>query len=278
MPEQERYRIIKILEQAGCRLNLDIVDYAARDAAWEELDETKERSSEPFEKRVQVTVGAFADQAPMNMLIGGNSLRIFLSESMFQALTGQAENYLSDYSIRVKAPNHQAVTKQIENMVYEEEWGGAVYYVNDETESVQIQKSMLFTLDVFTYGFIVLISLIAAANVFNTISTGFLLRRREFAVLTSVGMAQKEMRRMLEYECLLYGGKALLYGIPVSLLVTWQIYQVVRSGMDTGFYVPVFSIVLAVCSVFAVVFATMVYARKKLEKENVIDSIRRESV
>lgn len=139
-------------------------------------------------------------------------------------------------------------------------------------------KSMLMTVDIFAYGFIALISLIAAANVFNTISTGFLLRRREFAVLSSVGMTPKEMNRMLSYECVLYGLKALLYGLPVSLLVTWVIYRVVGSGMDTEFYVPATSIVVVIASVFLMVFSTMLYAKSKLRKANIIDSIRQESL
>ena len=139
-------------------------------------------------------------------------------------------------------------------------------------------KSMLMTVDIFAYGFIALISLIAAANVFNTISTGFLLRRREFAVLSSVGMTPKEMNRMLSYECVLYGLKALFYGLPVSLLVTWVIYRVVGSGMDTEFYVPAASIVVVIASVFLVVFSTMLYAKSKLRKANIIDSIRQESL
>ena len=156
--------------------------------------------------------------------------------------------------------------------------GRAHAFVIDERQSINVEKNMLLTVDVFSYGFITLISLIAAANVFNTISTGFLLRRREFAVLSSVGMTPKEMNRMLSYECLLYGLKALLYGIPVSLLVTWEIYRVVQSSMDTSFYVPAASIVIAVFSVFAVVFATMLYARARMKHENIIDSIRQESL
>ena len=150
--------------------------------------------------------------------------------------------------------------------------------VNDERQSIAVAKNILLTVDIFSYGFIALITLIAAANVFNTVSTAFLLRRREFAVLSSVGMTPKEMNRMLSFECLLYGLKALLYGIPVSLLVTWEIYQVVKSSMDTSFYVPVFSIVIAVFSVFAVVFVTMLYARSRMRHENIIDSIRQESL
>ena len=98
------------------------------------------------------------------------------------------------------------------------------------------------------------------------------------AVLSSVGMTPKEMNRMLSYECVLYGLKALLYGLPVSLLVTWVIYRVVGSGMDTEFYVPATSIVVVIASVFLVVFSTMLYAKSKLRKANIIDSIRQESL
>ena len=115
---------------------------------------------------------------------------------------------------------------------------------------METEKNLLLTVDVFTYGFIVLISLIAAANVFNTISTAFLLRRREFAVLSSVGMTPKEMSRMLNFECLLYGLKALLFGIPAALLVTYEIYRVVSASWATafGFRRPAFPWPSSACS------------------------------
>lgn len=62
-----------------------------------------------------------------------------------------------------------------------------------------------FVVDVFTYVFVLLLFLIAAANVFNTISTNIKLRRRELAMLRSVGMAEGEFHRMLRFECLFYG-------------------------------------------------------------------------
>lgn len=83
---------------------------------------------------------------------------------------------------------------------------------------------------------------------------------------------------MLNFECLLYGAKALLYGIPVSLLVTWEIYRVVSDSIYTDFYVPALSILIAVFSVFAVVFVAMLYARGRMKHENIIDSIRQESL
>ena len=130
----------------------------------------------------------------------------------------------------------------------------------------------------FSYGFIVLISLIAAANVFNTISTNIALRRRELAVLQSVGMSRRDVYRMMNFECLRYGLKSLLWGLPVSAAVCWLIYRSVDTGYETAFTIPWVSVAIAVVSVFAVVFATMLYAMHKLRRDNIIDILRAEAL
>ena len=129
-----------------------------------------------------------------------------------------------------------------------------------------------------SYGFIVLISLIAAANVFNTISTNIALRRRELAVLQSVGMSRRDVYRMMNFECLRYGLKSLLWGLPVSAAVCWLIYRSVDAGYETVFTIPWVSVVIAVVSVFVVVFATMLYAMHKLRRDNIIDILRAEAL
>ncbi len=147
------------------------------------------------------------------------------------------------------------------------------YYEQDA-----FQRNLIVIVNVFSYGFIALISLIAAANVFNTISTNISLRRREFAMLESIGMTKKGLYRMLNYECLLYGIKSLLYGMPVALLLTFAIYCVVSEGYAASFYVPAASIMIAVVSVFSVVFATMFYAAGKLRKNSVVETLKNENV
>jgi putative ABC transport system permease protein len=144
--------------------------------------------------------------------------------------------------------------------------------------SGESNRALITVINVFSYGFIILISLIAVANVFNTISTNIALRRREFAMLRSVGMTQRGFGRMMNYECLLYGFKGLLYGLPASFGVTWLIYQAARSGFDTDYYVPWISVVIAVGSVFLVVFTTIVYSMGKIKKDNPIDALKNENL
>ena len=279
IPNEKRYRVYEVLKNADVTAGRTLTEYSA----WEEAakgakQEEKEAMRGAYETSVDVTVKALVTELPMDLYKdSGGIFCILVSESMLENMLSLSEPYVGNYRVYFNTEDHREVAEKLENMAVEENWDSGIF-VSDLTEAAQIQKNLLFTVDVFAYGFIILISLISAANVFNTISTGFLLRRREFAVLSSVGMSPKDLDRMLRLECLMYGAKALLYGIPVSVLITYCIYRVVLSSMDTGFYIPAASILVAVGSVFAVVLVTMVYARTKLGGENLMDSIRRESV
>ena len=115
------------------------------------------------------------------------------------------------------------------------------------------------------------------ANVFNTISTNVILRRREFAMLRSVGMSRKGFRKMSNYECLLYGIKGLVYGIPVAVGITALIWQAAEMGYERSFYIPWYSIAIAAGSVFVVVFVTMLYATRKISRDNVVDVLKEDN-
>lgn len=145
-------------------------------------------------------------------------------------------------------------------------------------EGVEQSRNMVLIVRVFAYGFVVLISLIAAANVFNTISTNISLRRREFAMLKSVGMTPKGFNKMANFECLLYGTKALMFGLPVSCGVTYLIYLAIMEGYETAFRLPWGAMGVAVLSVFLVVSLTMLYSMSKIKKDNPIDALKNENL
>ncbi|MBQ7365257.1 MAG: ABC transporter permease [Clostridia bacterium] len=142
---------------------------------------------------------------------------------------------------------------------------------------VQSNRDLITVINVFSYGFIVLISLIAAANVFHTVSTNIHLRKREFAMLRSVGMTSGALIRMMNYECLLYGTITLLFSIPTACAVTYLVYLVMQKSFSVSFFLPWYSIFIAIFSVFAVVFSSMLYAMRKLSIENPIEALKQET-
>ncbi len=146
------------------------------------------------------------------------------------------------------------------------------------TEDEEENRNIVTIIQVFAYGFIVLISLIAAANVFNTISTNIALRRREFAMLKSVGMPAKGFTRMMNFECMLYGTRALLLGLPVSAGISYLIHLAISEGYEKAFRLPWAAMAIAALSVFLVVFATMMYSMSKIKKDNPIDALKNENL
>ena len=147
----------------------------------------------------------------------------------------------------------------------------ASYLLLNSSQIMDQNRNMIFIANVFAYTFIIMISLIAVANVFNTISTNVKLRRRELAMLRSVGMSDHDFNKMMRYECAFYGVKALLVGLPLAIIFSWLIYK----GIDgINFVLPWASIGISVFSVLLVIFVTMMYAVRKIKKENIIDALR----
>ena len=66
---------------------------------------------------------------------------------------------------------------------------------------------LISVVEILCYGFIIIITLISVANVFNTITTNVNLRRREYAMLKSVGLSDRGLGKILNYECIFYGVK-----------------------------------------------------------------------
>lgn len=150
-------------------------------------------------------------------------------------------------------------------------------YIFNVAEQREQQEQMLLLLSVFVYGFIVLISLISIANIFNTISTSVSLRRREFAMLRSVGMTPKGFNKMVYYESAFYGIKALVYGVPISVLIMYLIYRVQIHTFEVPFTLPWGDLMFVIVTIFIIVGASMLYAISKVKSDNIIDRLKQEN-
>ncbi len=187
----------------------------------------------------------------------------------------------SDLAVDVKvkglcfeSDNPSRSTEEMRRIVVDEGLASS-YILFNSTEAFEQFRNYIFIANVFAYVFIALISLIAAANVFNTISTNIRLRRRELAMLRSVGMSDRDFNKMMRFECAFYGIKALVIGIPLSLVVSVLGMKVMATD-DVKIILPWPSVGISILCVFLVIFVTMMYAVSKIRKENIIDALRDE--
>lgn len=195
-----------------------------------------------------------------NLSFGGRQISLWLPLSAAGDVAPEKLELVLDTS------NHQSVLTFLDEQ-------GILYtdYRSDE----MYQRNLKTMVDVFSYGFIILISLICVCNIFNTISTNIALRRRDFGMLRSIGMESRALNRMLELECLRYGCISALWGLPLGLAAHYCIYRLTTSSLSNQPYVlPLGAIGLTLGCAFSVVFASAAYTLSKLKRDNPIDAIR----
>lgn len=219
--------------------------------------------------------GKTIHEIPFFLSYRGNIIMIYPYSVMESVIPDNVvdDSYLS---YKIQAENHADCFASLKELIDKKLLPAGD--ITDFAEMAESDRNLVTIVQVFAYGFIVLISLIAAANVFNTISTNISLRRREFAMLKSIGMTGSGFNRMMNFECILYGIKSLMYGLPVSIAVTFCIYRAVSEGFVMDFRLPWKAILIAVSSVLLVVFATMMYSMSKIKKDNPIDALKNENI
>ena len=177
-----------------------------------------------------------------------------------------------ELNLQIKTSDYTVVMDEI-NACKEK----ADIYVIDHAAGHRDLRGMLQLLRWFAAGFLTLICTICMTNVFNTITTSIALRRRDFGMLRSVGLRDRDLYRMMAVECLSFSSNVLLWGVPISLLTAFVCYKVLSLSYYLEFSLPWATLAIGGGSIFVVVFISMFYAVSKLRKDNPIDAIRMEN-
>ena len=96
-------------------------------------------------------------------------------------------------------------------------------------------------------------------------------------MLRSMGFTQKHLYRMMAYECMNYGLKAILWSAPLSIGLCYGLYKVTNLAYSTDFAPPWDVFIIGICLILAVLFASATYAIFTIRKDNPIDAIRMEN-
>ncbi len=145
-------------------------------------------------------------------------------------------------------------------------------------ELAKEEKAIYTIIQIFLYGFIIVITLIGVTNIFNTITSNIELRQKEFAVLRSIGMTKKEFNGMINLETIFYCSKSLIYGIFLGLIGTFALYKAFGIKIEKDIYIPIIPILVCIIAVFILVFIIMKYSISKINKQNTIETIRNENI
>lgn len=233
---------------------------------------------------VSVEVVALAEEAPAIASARGEGLQLIVPESM-AAYQGFGSTSPIFYSYFDSADgDHGALAEELATAgsAYfhdKSPYGLAFYSFNDYIEQRDSNQMIATVVNVFCLLFAVILALIAMANVFNTVTNSLILRRREFAVMKSVGLSNRQFRAMVAEECAAWCIRGLVPGVLLSLLVSFLLWQVI-SGSMTGlaFTLPWSYVALAAAMTVAAVGASVAYGMHRCRADNVVEALRADAV
>lgn len=219
-------------------------------------------------KNINIEIGIVTEEKPFG-LKNRSARYIIVSDEMFDSI---AESKGLD--IFYKSNNATKLQDDIDNYLKGEDY----YSINNIAENVKKSNNLFTLIGIFLYGFIIVISLIGITNIFNTITTNMELRKQEFAMLKSVGMTTKEFNRMIRLESIFMGVKALFFGIPIGVALSYVIYHFLSKESGIPYKPPVVAIIISIVVVFILISLIMKYSMNKINKQNTIETIRNENI
>ncbi len=218
------------------------------------------------EKPVSITIGAISEIKPYGFE------QTYYHDGYIVVNINSFSNFKLELAqVNIESSNPEELVKEIKKL-------DSSLIVSNLDAYVKEQKAMTLIVKIFLYGFIAVITLIGVTNIFNTITSNMELRQKEFAMLKSVGMTKKEFNRMINLETIFYSTKALIYGIIMGLLGTMAMYKAFSVKLDSNMYIPLNAIGISIVFVFILVFIIMKYSINKINKQNTIETIRKDNI
>ncbi|WP_110517988.1 ABC transporter permease [Herpetosiphon llansteffanensis] len=224
------------------------------------------------------TVGAVTEQAPLSMIGMGPAMvaDLIVSDAVFDGLHDRLLQFgpINPGAMYIESNDPNKAVESLRQLYKSTVGGNFSYYSAAEANRSQELQNLMTRL--FFYGFLSLITLIGVINMLNTLDTSIKLRRREIAMLKSVGLTPAGFRRMLRYESLFYGLTALLYGLPLAIALSVFLYYQFGMVGSFGFTLPWGAIGVCCVAILGLVYATMQRAGAQLRNDNIIETIKTE--
>ncbi len=201
-----------------------------------------------------------------------NVLTLITGEQVLKNLTGESPK-IKNLSIALKDESLDLETATEVNNILKDYPSYTVINYADMNKS---QRNSMLMIQVLVYGFIAVITLISSINIINTITMNITLRRKESAMLKSIGMSQKDLKTIIRYEGMFYGIIGGTLGAIAGCFLSYSISNVLSDVVAMQWKLPLGLSVITILVAMTISYLSTLIPMKKIEKDNVIETIREE--
>jgi putative ABC transport system permease protein len=247
----------------------DIIDVSYK------TGETNQTGNEFVRVSNKLTVVKITDQYPLGLDNISETPVLIISQKTSQLMFNKI---ITNTTMFITTDNAGMVESAIRSL-YDEKPIGQLF-INNFSAFHDEGLRNLQTMFLFLYSFVGIIAAISVMNILNSVYTTIMNRRRELTMLKSIGMTQKSLRRMLGFESLFYGFGSILISFPLGFIIVYGIYIIMNSNryVRFDFDFPYLVLIPTGLVVVLIVYLTMLLTLKRLEKDNIIDQLKDETI
>ena len=254
--ERTRHRVIRIY------------DYKEGDVITSKLNSPEINVNVDF----SIEIAKVTDIEPLGLDQSGTRATIIISDEMMDKI-GDMSPF--GYSLCIDTENDKVVEEKINDNYMN---SGHIRNVSNYADVIREEQATSLTTSIFLYGFVIATALIGITNIFNTITTSMELRQKEFAHLKAIGMTRKEFNKMISLESLFYILKSLIISIPLGLILSYIIHIAFEINLEMPYEFPIIGILISIIVASVLIIAIMRYSLRKINKQNIIETMRRENI
>ncbi|MCR8842486.1 FtsX-like permease family protein [Paenibacillus sp. SC116] len=193
--------------------------------------------------------------------------------TLLKSVENVSEVHIQNSNLEIQLKDVTQSTTTVEDIQQVVGSKHAITIVNNVDEN-NAKKETELVIKVLVYSFIAVVSLIGSLNIINTITISIVIRRKELAALKSIGMSQRDLKKMIIYEALIYGFSGSLQGIFFGCILSYIMYLAVSGISEIEWSIPYGACLITFVAALFISYVSVLIPLRKIQKDNIIDVIR----
>lgn len=205
---------------------------------------------------------------------GFNAAMMCMTEDAFKELLPGINNFDFAWEIKIDQKEQSSVDENLRNTISQNE-DIAIESFSERVDGYEKDNTLYFILQMIS----ILIFLFGVINLINTTLSNQLFRRREYSVLRSIGLTEKQLYKVIICEGMCYSilsiCMTLLIGTPIAI-VTCRQMSIVCYGKVVEYSFPFFYMSIYVLVLLLIQVILSIYQIREQKKKSIIDQLRME--
>lgn len=193
---------------------------------------------------------------------------IYISDSALEKLSGKTTNYMVNINIDTKYG--PIIKNKLEQLTK-----SSGSWLTAKSSRIEDFKNMTMTINILGGGVSLILILIGLLNFINVMITGVNARLKEFAIMESIGMTKKQIKKVLMFEGLYYASITVGFILTIGIGIIYGISILSKAVVDYAIFVfPTIPLLILIISIFIVCLVTPNLVFKISSRKTITEKLR----